>query len=312
MELGHLTLQSFFQTRYIVAALFLASALFVHYRGQVRHKFARQLTDHSTFLAPFNALIYLFSRVPSKPFQDLKDFPELSTLTDKWQMIREEGMRLLDEGFVGQARAHNDLGFHSFFRLGWKRFYLKWYDDPMPSAERLCPKTVELLQSIPTVHGAMFAMLPAGGRLGAHRDPFAGSMRYHLGLTTPNSDECYIDVDGVRYSWRDGKGVVFDETYIHQAKNNTSTDRLILFCDVERPLKGWLPTAINRFIIRHIMKATATENMDGDRIGFANKLFGPFYRLRLGGKRLKEWNRKVYYGLKYATICVVLAVIFLR
>jgi beta-hydroxylase len=29
---------------------------------------------------------------------------------------------------------------------------------------------VELLNSIPSVHGAMFAMLP----LAAHRDPFAG------------------------------------------------------------------------------------------------------------------------------------------
>ena len=48
------------------------------------------------------------------------------------------------------------------------------------------PEDGRTLNSIATVHGAMFAMLPPGGKLGAHRDPFAGSLRYHLGLVTPN------------------------------------------------------------------------------------------------------------------------------
>jgi beta-hydroxylase len=34
----------------------------------------------------------------------------------------------------------------------------------------------------------MFAMLPANGSLNPHRDPFAGSLRYHLGLITPNDE----------------------------------------------------------------------------------------------------------------------------
>ena len=38
---------------------FLASALFVHFRGSDRIRFYRQITDHSTFMAPYNALMYL-------------------------------------------------------------------------------------------------------------------------------------------------------------------------------------------------------------------------------------------------------------
>ncbi|MCP6182937.1 aspartyl/asparaginyl beta-hydroxylase domain-containing protein, partial [Klebsiella pneumoniae] len=90
----------------------------------------------------------------------------------------------------------------SFFKKGWKRFYLKWYDKPLPSAEALCPRTVELVSSIPNVKGAMFALLPGGSHLNPHRDPFAGSLRYHLGLSTPNSDACRIYVDGQEYAWR--------------------------------------------------------------------------------------------------------------
>ena len=80
------------------------------------------------------------------------------------------------------------------------------------------------MQSIPIVNGAMFALLPPGGELGTHRDPFAGSLRYHLGLVTPNSDDCHIFVDGETYYWRDGEAVMFDETYIHWAENKTDVD----------------------------------------------------------------------------------------
>ncbi|MCC6196810.1 MAG: DUF1615 family protein, partial [Burkholderiales bacterium] len=139
-------------------------------------------------------------------------------------------LKLFDEGHIRAAATYNDLGFNSFFRRGWKRFYLKWYDAPVPSTVALCPKTVELVQSIPTLNGAMFAMLPADGDLGRHRDPFAGSLRYHLGLATPNSDLCCIYVDGQPYAWRDGEDVMFDETYIHWAENRTGVDRVILFC----------------------------------------------------------------------------------
>jgi beta-hydroxylase len=54
----------------------------------------------------------------------------------------------------------------------------------------------------------MFAELPPGAKLNPHRDPYAGSLRYHLGLVTPNDDRCFIEVDGERHSWRDGQGVI--------------------------------------------------------------------------------------------------------
>ena len=302
-----ITAAALLQPRLLIVGVFLGSAVYVHFRGDVRHRLGRQLTDHSTFLAPFNVLIYLFSRVPARPYLELREFPELERLTAGWQAIREEGLRLLDEGFVRAATGYNDLGFNSFFRTGWKRFYLKWYGDALPSAEQLCPHTVALLRATPSVHGAMFAMLPPGGRLVKHRDPFGGSLRYHLGLRTPNSDDCYIEVDGKRKGWRDGEAMVFDETYIHHAENKTDVNRLILFCDVERPLRGGVPTAINRFVIHRLLHATATQNQPGERVGVANRLFGGIYQIRLVGKRIKKWNRNVYYAGKYAIVACVLA-----
>ena len=146
----------------------------------------------------------------------------------------------------------------------------------------------------------MFAMLPPGGKLGAHRDPFAGSLRYHLGLVTPNSDKCRILVDGVQCVWRDGEAFMFDETFIHSAENTTDVNRIILFCDVERPMKYGFMTAINRWVSHHIVKASATQNMEGEHVGVLNKVFGKLYEVHLASRKVKEWNRRVYYALKYS------------
>ena len=291
---------------------YVAWALFVHLRGRERHKFHKQLTDHSTVVAPYNAMMYGFSAVPNQPFIDPSRFPELKPLLDNWQVIRDEAMKLFDEGHIRAAAGYNDLGFNSFFRRGWKRFYLKWYDAPVPSAVALCPRTVELVQSIPTVNGTMFAMLPAGGDLGRHRDPFAGSLRFHMGLSTPNSDECRIFVDGKPYAWRDGQGVVFDETFIHWAENKTDVDRLILFCDVERPLTSPLMARFNHWVEATVVRATQTENAPGDKVGLLNRIFGFAYYLRLPGKRLKASHKHVYYALKWVLLAALLYFVFYR
>ena len=299
------------QPKILVALTYVLSVIFVQSRGKVRMKLKRQLGDFSTFLAPINAVIYAFSKIPNTPFFKSEDFPQLQKLTDNWQIIRDEGLALIEQGKVNADRAETDIGYHSFLRTGWKRFHLKWYNDPLPSAKLSCPKTVELLQSIPGVHGAMFALLPSGARLGAHRDPFAGSIRYHLGLRTPNNDNCWIDIDGIRYSWRDGEAVFFDETYVHHAKNDTDINRLILFCDVERPMRNRLATAFNHFFINHVMKATSSQNEEGERPGAVNRAFGPIFKIKTTLKAWKRKNRTVYLSIKYVVILSLLALIFL-
>lgn len=145
----------------------------------------------------------------------------------------------------------------------------------------------------------MFAELPDGSRLPRHRDPYAGSLRYHLGLITPNDDRCFIEVDGTRYSWRDGEGVLFDETYLHYAENTSGQNRLILFCDIERPMRyGWAQR-VNHWFGRNLMSAATAPNNDEDRTGGVNRLFKYIYAVRKVGKRLKAWNRTVYYLIKW-------------
>ncbi|WP_420997555.1 aspartyl/asparaginyl beta-hydroxylase domain-containing protein [Cupriavidus sp. 30B13] len=296
--------------RWVFLSIFVASAVCTHFRGKARHGFFRQLFDHSTFMAPLNGFAYLFSAVPRTPFVSRDYFPEMDVIRQEWRTIRDEALALAGERRIRAAGAYNDIGFNSFFRQGWQRFYLKWYGAPHPSALGACPRTLEILSRLPSVKAAMFARLPPGGRLFPHRDPYAGSLRYHLGLVTPNDDRCAIWVDGVCYSWRDGEDVVFDETYLHHARNDSEHDRIILFCDIERPLRfGWA-RRLNRAISDALMRTATSPNEAGDTTGQLNRIFRHIYAVRSVGKRLKAWNRRVYYCVKWALIAAVVLAIW--
>ncbi len=295
---------------FIILAIYLIAIANMHYRGSVRFPWSRQILTHTNYLSPYNLLMNLASRLPNKPILSVDDIEGLELLRNNWKVLREEVMGLAEEGKITSSTGLNDAGFNSFFRMGWKRFYLKWYDDYLPSASDQCPRTVELLKQIPNVKAAMFAALPPDAWLTPHRDPFAGSLRYHLGLVTPNHEDCFILVDGNRHVWHDGEDVLFDETFIHEAHNNTEQTRIILFADVRRPMRfGWVEK-LNRWISDNLMKASATQNVETEKVGFINKCFEKFYALRIYSRKLKYWNRTVYYALKYVLFFVLIFLFF--
>jgi beta-hydroxylase len=266
--------------------------------------------SQSTIFSPLSTLFYLSSAVPNRPFLDRSAFPELGLLEQNWDTIREEARALLEGARIRSSERLDDLGFNSFFRRGWKRFYLRWYGDFLPSAQELCPKTVGLLEQVPCVKAAMFALMSPGTKLVKHRDPYAGALRYHLGLITPNSERCRISVDGEPYFWRDGEGVLFDPTFVHHARNETDETRVILFCDVERPMRNRVATAVNRFLIRHFMTATATRNVDGEKVGLLNRTFGYISPLRALFKWMKRKSKRGYYALKFVFLGGLVALFF--
>ena len=296
--------------RFLIVAALVAMALYAHFRGRTHLKFYREVFGPATLMAPINVPIYLSSAVPSTPFLDLELIPSLKFLEQHWQEFRDEALRLNAQGNIRSSEVYDDAGFNSFFRHGWKRFYLKWYGEPVQSARALCPRSLELLSQVPAVRAAMFVRMAPHSRLPIHRDPFAGSLRFHLGLKTPNSDKCRITVDGQPYWWKDGEGVLFDETFLHRAENETDSDRVILFCDVERPLRTRAARVFNRLVGEKLMRAFRTRNAPGEDVGFVNRLFGLLYPIRVVGKKLKQRSKPGYYVVKYSLVAGVLYLIF--
>ncbi|WP_197475832.1 aspartyl/asparaginyl beta-hydroxylase domain-containing protein, partial [Oleiphilus sp. HI0043] len=90
-----------------------------------------------------------------KPIVNIDDFAELQSLTDKWELVREEAESLREQGYFEKttkegSASYYDVGFRTFYKHGWSKFYVNWYGYTHESAKKLCPNTVELLKNIPS------------------------------------------------------------------------------------------------------------------------------------------------------------------
>ena len=102
---------------------------------------------------------------------------------------------------------------------------------------------------------------------------------------------------------------MFDETFVHWVKNETEQTRVILFCDIERPP---FPPAdpAQSLDQRHSRRATAPQNVEGERVGSINQAYS--VAIRGGnaiGAQVKRFKRA--YPKAYRILRPVLAVILL-
>lgn len=295
-------------------AWLLAMTYVYRFRGHARYDSLRQYLRKSwpVFALP-NALLYLSTKRRARgPYVNVDTYRYLPVLSHHWQTIRDEALALQQEGGFDPARqegtpASYDVGFRTFYKHGWSRYYLRWYGYTHASARSSCPRTLEILSRYPEIKGAMFAVLPPRSGLSPHADPLACSLRYHLGLATPNSASCFINVDGVESSWRDGEAFVFDETYLHFVKNDTDQPRLILMCDVVRPMH--LPGRLLNAVYSILARAALTPNDARDRRGPASALFATLSPLLARAKLLRGHNRPAYNAVKWSINVTLLGVV---
>jgi beta-hydroxylase len=106
---------------------------------------------------------------------------------------------------------------------------------------------------------------------------------------------------------------MFDETYVHWVKNETEVTRVILFCDIERPLRSRLMTSINRSVSAFLGRATAPQNLDDERVGGINQAYAWSKRFSDGFsgkvKQFKRSNPKAYRILRPVLAVIVLTLL---
>ena len=134
----------------------------------------------------------------------------------------------------------------------WKVFYLYAMGEKPEANRARCPRTSALLDGIPGLFQAFFSILDGGKSVPAHRGPYRGYIRYHLGLLVPEHNPPSIRIKDQHYTWQEGKSVLFDDSWEHEVSNHSDGDRVVLIVDIRRPMP--LPfDAVNR-LAQRIMK----------------------------------------------------------
>lgn len=218
-------------------------------RERVKKAGKRLIRDLSDFIASQ-------SRIGVGPVFPSTVFPWLVSFEDNWRQIRAELEQVLENR--DQLPAFHELS-PDQKRISrgdrWKIFPFYAFGDSFPPNLARCPETARLLRQVPNLRNAMFSILDPHYHIPPHRGPTNGIIRIHLGLIVPGGpDVCRIRVGDRIIGWEEGKCIVFDDYFEHEAWNESDRPRAVLFFDVDRPLKplGWL---VNRMVIFAIKRS---------------------------------------------------------
>lgn len=126
----------------------------------------------------------------------------------------------------------------------WNVMYL-YMGGPVLENQALCPQTVKILESIPRFNRRspnVFSALHPGAHIAPHHGPRNGVLRVHLPLLAPK--QCYLNVGSELFEWQDGKVEIFDDSFAHQAWNQSDRTRIVLHFDIYHP--EWTDEEVER------------------------------------------------------------------
>jgi aspartate beta-hydroxylase len=184
--------------------------------------------------------------------------PELRLLERHSQTIKAEFDRL--KGDLHVIPAYQDVDHNqkciAQSRRGsdvWRVFFLKALGRDVEPNRSLCPQTAAAIDRLSNVFQACFSILEGGKSVPSHCNPYNGYLRYHLGIEVPRKSPPSILVKDQPYSWREGAGVLFDDTWPHEIRNHSPEIRVVLIVDIARPMSG-VANLVNRamfLLMRH-------------------------------------------------------------
>ena len=191
------------------------------------------------------------SLVSTTPVIPISEFPEVSQLEDAYSDIRGELDTLLE-------RPEDIPAFHQMSpdqaRISkgnsWKTFALYVYGQRVDDNCAMCPKTASALESLPGMKTAMFSILAPNYHIPAHKGPTRAMVRAQLALKVPtDSEKVWIRIHDQVLHWKEGKVMLFDDTYEHEVRNDTDETRAVLFIDIERPMDR-IGTLFNSLLVK--------------------------------------------------------------
>jgi len=182
-----------------------------------------------------------------KWFYNVNETPELKILEENYSVILEELNQLRKNSENGYWLSTFPTYLHPDSQNKWKVFTFQFFGIKHPLNCSVCPKTYEILKQIPSLVSADFSYLPAKTKILAHKGFTKMVLRAHLGLVVPK--DCYIRVGEETRTWEVGKMLVFDDSFDHEAWNDSDEDRFVLMLDIANPNWEYTAKEIGRYKI---------------------------------------------------------------
>ncbi len=185
-----------------------------------------------------------FPDLPPTPYFDRGLFDWIDALEAQAPAIRAELERLLPSA-QGRERVFTSEELERQNLRGegqaptWNGYYFYRHGERRPDNCAACPATAAALDAMPLAHvrehapEVLFSVFTPGTHLLPHRGVTNTRVVGHLPLIIPL--DCALRVGGEQHDWREGRVVVFDDTYEHEAWNRSDRTRVVLIFDLWNP-----------------------------------------------------------------------------
>jgi aspartate beta-hydroxylase len=177
-----------------------------------------------------------FPDLPASAYLDRALFSWIASLEAQAGVSRDELLRLFPsaEGrervFTSEDLERQNLR-GSGAAPGWSGYYFYRHGVRRDDNCSSCPATSAAIDQLPLSrvqeHGpeALFSVFTPGTHLLPHRGLTNTRVVVHLPLIVP--ENCAPNVGGEVHAWQEGKVVVFDDTYEHEAWNRSNEPRVV-------------------------------------------------------------------------------------
>lgn len=214
-----------------------------------------------------NDAIAKSSLISNAPVLDPGEFGWTDTLKQNWETIRDEALAVYQHRNAIPPLREISPDHRGIVKDNtWRSFFLIGYGHRQEGNIARAPRSAELVSKIPGLNSAFFSILAPGTVITPHRGVTKAFITAHLGLVVPKDrDGLWMRVDEQRLHWDAGEWLVFDDTYEHEVRNDTDETRIILLCQIERPLKApgsWLAAALMGYVRRSHFVREAKDNLE--------------------------------------------------
>ena len=188
-----------------------------------------------------------FPGVPSQAYYGSERFPWHAQLEAATEMIRKELREVLAENLPlqpfleanspaeldGHLRASGDQA------AAWDAYFFYRHGVRYDEHCARCHGTSSLLEALPLVRirdhapETLYSVLRPGTHILPHRGVTNTRLVTHLPLIVPS--DCALRVGGETHVWQGGRCVTFDDTFEHEAWNESTETRVVLIADSWNP-----------------------------------------------------------------------------
>jgi len=188
-----------------------------------------------------------FPGLPDRAWYEREEFPWMAEMESHTEAIREELAAVLasDEGFrpfVEMPTEHPGAAYWKALNHSptWNAFFFYRDGQPFTENQARCPRTIAALDAAPLNRVAehspesLYSVLKPGAHIPPHTGVINVRLVVHLPLIVP--PDCGIRVGNETRGWTEGRCIVFDDTYEHEAWNQSDRTRVVLIFDIWNPL----------------------------------------------------------------------------